>query len=318
MVTKFRTENLDLLRLDDSRPNSIKDVLSADSELEKNFRLSISLLERIRRRGDERWYVMFSGGKDSTLLTVLVMEYLQQCSGDVPDTHVVYTDSRLEFPQAKAVALDLLSFIKTAAERKGLDVETHYVTPKAEDSYWVNMIGRGYTPPRAHFRWCTPRLKMRPSWDMIAKEPETTKAVLTGVRYDESNARKTNLELSCAKGGECGQDFWIRYGPKGSGITYFAPIVSWRTCKVWDFLTLMAPAFGWPTAGLINLYGGQSLRFGCWTCTLVSKDRAAESLISRGDGGPLAKLTAFRSFLDEASRNEDNRHRDAKGGLHGF
>jgi len=261
---------------------------------------------------------MFSGGKDSTLLTILVLEYLGDTSNGRPATTVVYSDSMLEFPQAKAVALGSLWFVEALARDEGLPVETRYVRPKVQDSFWVNLIGRGYTPPRAHFRWCTQRLKVNPSWDLVADGSGGQKAVLTGVRFDKSPARKTNLKLSCARAGECGQDFWMRYGPNGSNITYFAPVAFRRTCKVWDFLTFHAPSSGWPTGPLASLYGRQSLRFGCWTCTLVNRDRAAEALIVRGEDEVIERLTAFRTFLDEASRNEELRWRDELGNLRGF
>jgi 3'-phosphoadenosine 5'-phosphosulfate sulfotransferase (PAPS reductase)/FAD synthetase len=34
--------------------------------------------------------------------------------------------------------------------------------PSAVESFWVNVIGRGYPPPNRVFRWCTSRLKIDP------------------------------------------------------------------------------------------------------------------------------------------------------------
>ncbi len=275
-----------------------------DPEMRDCYQRSLRVFAQVKKRGYDRWLAMFSGGKDSTLLTILLVEYLRSLRGRLPEVDVVYTDSLLEFPQAKAVATDLLSYIEAVTGE--LPLRVRRFKPKTTDTFWVNIIGRGYTPPRAHFRWCTPRLKINPSREILLEYPAENKAVMTGVRYDESSARKRNLQQSCAKGGECGQDFWMRYGPNGS-VAYFAPVVFWRTCKVWDFLTLIAPSMGWPTGPLIRLYGGYALRFGCWTCTLVARDKTAEALIARGDAGDVARLHEFRTFLDEASRDPANR-----------
>ncbi len=291
--------------------------LSVDTEMRSYVEKSIAIFPKIGQMNFDRWVLMMSGGKDSTLLAILLLEYLRSCEIVAPRVDVIYTDSLLEFPQAKSVALGLLEFVEGLAVKEHLPVKVHRVEPRIKDTYWVSVIGRGYTPPRSHFRWCTPRLKILPSRHLIAEDGDR-KAVLTGVRYDESIARKRNLTQSCAKGGECGQDFWIRYGPKNSRITYFAPIVFWRTCKVWDFLTIVAPALGWPTSPLIGLYNGEALRFGCWTCTLISKDRAAESLMQRDNDGIIRRLHDFRSFLDESSRKPANRLVNGAGDMRGF
>jgi DNA sulfur modification protein DndC len=121
---------------------------------------------------------------------------------------------------------------------------------------------------------------------------------------------------SCATGGECGQDFWYTRGPDGSNRHYYAPVIHWRTCKVWDFLAFVAPQLGWPTENLFRLYGAQDLRFGCWTCTLVKEDRTMMNLIKREEFKDLKELFDFRNLVDQLGRDKTRRVKrlDGKAG----
>ena len=44
-----------------------------------------------------------------------------------------------------------------------MPIKPHKLTPEVENTFWVNLIGRGYPAPRNKFRWCTERLKIKPS-----------------------------------------------------------------------------------------------------------------------------------------------------------
>jgi len=59
--------------------------------------------------------------------------------------------------------------------RHDLKIDANHVAPtlrsahaglKADaaikESFWVNIIGRGYPPPNRTFRWCTQRMKIDP------------------------------------------------------------------------------------------------------------------------------------------------------------
>ena len=81
-----------------------------------------------------------------------------------------------------------------------------------------------------------------------------------------------------------------------SGCMVFRPIVELSTDEVWEFLAMTTPPWGGSYQKLIKLYrdatsgecpvvtqksdvpscGTSSSRFGCWTCTVVEKDRSLE------------------------------------------
>ncbi len=201
----------------------------------------------------------------------------------------------------------MMTHMRSAFEHAGLDARVRIVTPPVKDRFWVKLLGRGYPPPGPRFRWCTHRLKIQPANALLDSDGQFNNAILTGVRYGESASRDQNLKLSCATGGECGQDYWFFKGPIGSNRSYYAPIVKWRTCKVWDFLVFVAPTLGWPTDKLFALYGNQDLRFGCWTCSLVRRDRTMENIMKRPGMERLAELHAFRNEIIAKCRDSTNR-----------
>jgi len=291
---------------DESRTESLSAALARhpDSELRALFEKTQRVFDEIASRQLSRWVVTFSGGKDSTLTALLAADYLAE-NEDPPQLDVVYSDTLMEIPAMRKTAGRFLSYLRRYATERRLPIRVRIVRPKIEDRFWVRMIGMGYPPPKPRFRWCTRRLKITPAAPLVKTGKPT--AVLTGVRYGESAPRTGRLVASCTNGGECGQDYWAERGPRGSNITYFAPVIDWRTCKVWDFLHLVAPQAGWPTQDVFALYGDTSLRFGCWTCTLVRRDRTVETLISRDPGSALVKLHEFRDFIWAESKKPENR-----------
>ncbi len=60
-----------------------------------------------------------------------------------------------------------------------------------------------------------------------------------------------------------------------------------------------------------------SSRFGCWTCTVVDRDKASEGLLASGDER-MEKLIEFRETLlfyrDPANRKRDNRRMNGNAG----
>ena len=302
-----------LIQLTDPWPSSYAPVesLSAalgnhpDKELRALFEKSQRAFDEIASRHLHRWVVTFSGGKDSTLTALLAADYLLQMDGEQPRLDVVYSDTLMEIPAMRKAAGSFLRYMRRFSKEHDLPIRVRVVRPRVEDRYWVRMIGKGYPPPKPKFRWCTRRLKIAPAAPFVNTGKPT--AVLTGVRYGESAQRTGRLVASCTNGGECGQDYWAQRGPRGSNITYFAPVIDWRTCKVWDFLHFVAPQAGWPTQDVFALYGDTSLRFGCWTCTLVQRDKTVESLIEREPRSPLVKLHDFREFIRTESKKPENR-----------
>ncbi|MCS7208258.1 MAG: phosphoadenosine phosphosulfate reductase family protein [Fimbriimonadales bacterium] len=271
------------------------------------IQLSQQAIEAMLERGYDRWMVMYSGGKDSTAALVLCIEVLKK-HNILPEA--LYCDTGVEIPTLHEFALSFLQLVGVRQLAKA-----KILRPAPEDSFWVQVIGKGYPPPHQGFRWCTHRLKIKPVESYLSAldplERERT-LVVTGVRFGESDARDTRLRLSCSRGGECGQGVWYEQSQR-LRIGYFSPIVIWRECEVWDFLTLIAPSWGYPTRDLTSVYKGRETRFGCWTCSVVSQDRTMQKIVQGEERWK--PLLEFRNWLVEFARTPDNRVRKPNGQL---
>ena len=139
------------------------------------------------------WVIGYSGGKDSTAALQLVWHALEK----VPvqkrgkPVYVISTDTLVENPIVALWVSKSLEQMSAVAKQQGLPLTAHRLTPKTENTFWVNLIGRGYPAPRPKFRWCTERLKIMPSTDFIRTVvQEHGEAVLVlGTRKAESASR---------------------------------------------------------------------------------------------------------------------------------
>lgn len=230
------------------------------------------------------WAVAFSGGKDSSTVATLVVHLIT--TGQVPapkSLTVLYSDTRMELPPLHASALHMLDHIRS------LGITTQIVMPSLDDRFFVYMFGRGVPPPSNTFRWCTPQLKVEPmlaALQNLRNQGGEKILMLTGVRVGESAARDQRIALSCGKNGaECGQGWFQETTPEAIADT-LAPILHWRVCHVWDWLTFHAPGYNFPTQLIAESYGGEEareaqVRTGCVGCNLASKDVALDTLIAR-------------------------------------
>ena len=271
------------------------------------------VLDIVVKRGFTHWLITFSGGKDSTSTAIVALERAIELGAALERIDLVYADTTIEIPSISKFAKDFLKFIKKDDRFKDLNLYCHVFKPPMEKRYWVNLLGKGYPPPHQKFRWCTRRLKIEPVKDKLRKFINANSTVImTGVRFGESKERDKRLNISCSRGGECGQGLWFNHSKKLEAA-YLAPIVDWTDCDVWDFITLIAPAYGYPTHELQNIYNGHNTRFGCWTCTVVKQDKAMERTIAQEKWKHLYPMAEFRNYLWEKTRSRETRITRADG-----
>ena len=86
--------------------------------------------------------------------------------------------------------------MEQTAKEQGLPVVPHRLTPAITNTFWVNLIGRGYPYPRRDFRWCTDRMKIDTSNRFIKSilDAESEAIMVLGSRKAESTVRKAVLE----------------------------------------------------------------------------------------------------------------------------
>ncbi len=296
----------------------------------------VSLREEYFAQDSRPWLVGFSGGKDSTLLAHLVVEMLLAVAPDrrTRPVYLVCNDTLVESPVFHAHVESMLSLMEENIAALNVPVKVVRTHPLPEESFWVNLLGRGYPAPNRTFRWCTDRMKIRPTSrfirGLVAQEGEAV--LLLGVRNAESATRSATINRHAEK--SVG-----RLSPHADhkGVWIFAPIKSLTTEEVWIALLAARPPWGGSYRETVALYksasgsecpfvmskdeapgcGTNSARFGCWTCTVVEKDRSLEALI--GDEHPhLECLADFRRRLRAVSENPEHRRKIRRNGQPGL
>lgn len=261
------------------------------------------------------WAIAYSGGKDSSALVTAIAHLIETQQIPRPQTlTVLYSDTRQELPPLHIGALQTLE----ALAQRGY--QTQVVQPKLDDRYWVYVLGRGVPPPNNNtLRWCTPQLKVEPMTAALAglRDAHGEKfLMLTGVRVGESAARDQRIALSCGKNGaECGQGWFQETLPHAVADT-LAPILHWRVCHVWDWLTFEARTIAPSVAVVAEVYGGdeaeeRNARTGCIGCNLAEKDLALDYVLSQSHWAYLAPLKKIRPLNREL---REFRHRKQKAG----
>ena len=255
------------------------------------------------------WILGFSGGKDSTCMAQLVWNALSELSAEElqKKIYIISSDTLVESPKIVSRITNTLNNIEDAAKQSHLPVSTNLLRPKTEDTFWVCLLGLGYPAPTTLFRWCTDRLKIRNADRFIQeKVSEYGEAiVLLGTRKDESGSRQQLMNLYEIEGS------LLSHHSKFAQTYVYTPLKDFITEDVWNYLLQNKNPWGENNRDLLALYqeadasecplvvdtstpscGGG--RFGCWTCTVVEKDKALTSMIEGGEDWmePLAELRA--------------------------
>lgn len=283
---------------------------------------------------DIPWVIGYSGGKDSTATLQLVWLAIQELSEEQrhKTIHIINTDTLVESPVVAQWAMQSLKKMKEAAQLKGLPFVPHRLIPKYDNTFWVNLLGRGYPFPRKKFRWCTDRLKIQPVnkfvKDRIAEHGEII--MVLGTRKAESaNRAKTMGNYEKKRVREL-----LSPNPTLVNELVFAPLAEWSDDDVWIFLMQYKNPWGYSNQELLTLYRGATAdnecplmvekdlpscgksRFGCWVCTMVEKDKSMEAMIANDD--EKTWMTPLLEFRNEFGDEDLDRNRRSFRKMGGF
>lgn len=302
-----------------------------------NIENLITTVQNLYLSDDIPWLIGYSGGKDSTAALQLVwiaIERLPECDRKKA-IHIMNTDTLVESPiVSKWVEKSLLAMKKTAEEKK-LPFIPERLTPEYNNTFWVNLIGRGYPFPRMKYRWCTDRLKIKPVNNFIRnKIAEHGEVILVlGTRKQESTRRArtmTNLEKKRVRE-------LLSPNPTLANELVFSPLESWSNDDVWVFLMQYKNPWGYSNMDLLTMYRGATednecpmmvnkdlpscgkSRFGCWVCTMVERDKSMEAMIANDDEKEwMTQLLEFRNeFGNEDGDRERRSFRRMNGSIQG-
>lgn len=271
------------------------------------------------------WMIGYSGGKDSTAAVQLVWMALSQLPYNKrkKQVYIMNTDTLVESPIVSKWVSTSLDYMKKESKANNLPFIPVQLTPEYNNTFWVNLIGRGYPFPRMKYRWCTDRLKIQPVNKFIKEKiAEHGEVILVlGTRKQESARRnRTMTKLEKKRVREL-----LSPNPTLANELVFSPMEDWSDDDVWSFLLQYKNPWGYSNMDLMTMYRGATAdnecplqvdkstascgksRFGCWVCTMVDKDKSMEAMIANDQEKEW--MTALLDFRNEFGNEEGDRER---------
>lgn len=281
------------------------------------------------------WVIGYSGGKDSSAVATLVYLSLLALEENkrTKSIFLVASDTLVETPKVVDHIDNSLAAINRQARLDDLPITTHKVLPEANQSFWACLLGKGYPAPTKSFRWCTERMKINPVSDFIKnKISQHDEVIVTlGSRSEESASRAQVIAKHKIENSRFARHTTLANAYIYTPIDTWSMDDVWkilRTCRLEVTTSKLGIGKKWSdkydlewenpwgakNLTLWNLYKDASdqgecpmviddstpscgnSRFGCWTCTVVTRDRAMESLIQNGEGW-MEPLLKFRDLL---------------------
>lgn len=291
---------------------------------EKNIESYYKEIQNLYLSNNNPWIIGYSGGKDSTATLQLIWDALLKISKDKlnKEVFIVSSDTLVEIPKVLNVVDKNIEKINYVSKVQKLPFKAIKVYPDINDTFWVNLIGRGYPCPTSNFRWCTDRLKIEPINNFILNTVNQFGEVIVviGVRKSESLQRKRTIEKH-----EIDNNLLSKH-PTLPGANIYKPIVDLTDKEVWDYLLSFPSPWGGNNMELLRLYRSANAgecpliidksdkntpscgnsRFGCWVCTVVQNEKSLRSLVDHGNDW-LKPLKEFRELLME-TLNPEKKH----------
>lgn len=287
---------------------------------------TVENIQREYRKDNLPWNLGFSGGKDSSALLKLLYVAIDSTSSRQKTVTIMYCDSGVEIPIIHNLVLRTIKGLVGEAKERELPLAFKIVRPRIEERYFARVIGRGYPPPDFKFRWCTDVLRIRPI-NRILRKLGGPSIILLGMRKGESIERDKLLLRHLA-----GNEFYFKQVNNGQ-VKIYSPIINYSVEDVWNtILSDMGPK-SIDAKGLKLIYrivhssNDRAIckpnlvinkgRFGCWTCTVVRRDRATENLVLDGHTS-LKPLLEFRNWLVSIRNDKKFRCKKRRNGTKGL
>ena len=297
----------------------------------------VETIQNLYSADDIPWMIGYSGGKDSTAALQLVWMAIEQ----LPKEHrnkpiyIMNTNTLVESPIVEKWVEKSLALMEKAVEEKELPFIPTRLTPDYNNTFWVNLLGRGYPFPRQKYRWCTDRLKIQPVNNFIknkiAKHGEII--LVLGTRKAESARRARTMAYYEKKRVR----ELLSPNPTLANELVFSPLEEWSDDDVWVFLLQYQNPWGYSNNELLTLYRGATAdnecplmvekdmpscgksRFGCWVCTMVEQDKSMAAMIANDyEKEWMTPLLEFRNEFGDLVNDRDRRiFRRMRGNIQG-
>jgi DNA sulfur modification protein DndC len=280
----------------------------------------------LENRASAKWIIGFSGGKDSTATLKIILSAMKMARKTPKTIEVVYCDTGVENPILDRYVKETISKMEIESEHDALPIKCRILKSPLHDRFFVKIIGRGYPPPTNNFRWCTNGLRIRPVSNYIKMHDPNDTVLALGIRLSESIQRDRVI-------GRQKDRYWQKQTEGQKSYDIFAPIVDLNVEQVWDAVFALSKPRSISPSTLERLYrdaSGEcpiiksplappcaSGRFGCWTCTVVRKDKSSRQLISAGHTD-LVPYLKFRDWLAEIRNDPARRWPTRRSGNEGM
>ena len=343
------------LKLAEDLAEEYQEFINAEEFANNKLSHYIADVQRVYCADNRPWVIGYSGGKDSSAVMSLVYMALLGLEKEKrhKPVFVVSSDTLVETPVVVNHIKDSLAAIQKGAKRDDLPISCHKVVPESDQTFWSSLLGKGYPAPTRSFRWCTERMKIDPVSDFIKSKVSQFDEVIVvlGSRSQESASRAQVIAKHKIDGSRLARHTTLANAFIYTPIDTWAVDDVWKILRLCRLETKETPLgtrniwkddydlewenpWGGKNLVLWNLYKDSSgqgecpmvidettpscgnSRFGCWTCTVVTKDRAMESLIQNGEEW-MAPLLEFRNKLamttDPANKEEYRNHKRRTG-----
>ena len=237
---------------------------------------------------DKPLLITYSGGKDSD--TVLKLAQIAKIQFEVLHSHTT-----ADAPETVYHVRE--KFRELELEGVKCEIDYHVQAGGTRTTMW-NLIPRKLMPPTRLLRYCCSELKEGGGKDRM---------ITTGVRWDESSARKKNRgalevitrskEKSLILNNDNDEDRRLFETCTMKGKRVANPIIDWETSDVMDFLT-------GEKVKLCSLYSAGWKRVGCIGCPMAGKHRYAE--FARYPTFKKAYIKSFEKMLEQRKQRGMN------------
>jgi len=286
---------------------------------------TIQLIRNEYQKDDAPWYIGYSGGKDSSALLTLVINALQGLETYNRNVTTVFCDTGVENPILTSYVYTTFESLRIECRELEIPINFEIVKPELTDRFFVKVIGKGYPTPTNIFRWCTKSLRINPVKKLINIHPKAV--VLLGVREGESLERDRTISKH-----KLSTDYYLKQNSSTSKLI-FAPILNYDIKDVWSSIKFKSfpKSINHEVIGKLYKDAGSECpvyseskgtpcgkgRFGCWTCTVVRKDKSVEKMIENGYDN-LIPLFNFRNWLAVFRDDKDYRCKYRRNGQIGL
>lgn len=250
--------------------------------------------------------VSYSGGKDSSLLLLLLLEAVKKYEQAFEDKqiYVLNVDASTDFISYKNYVYKKLNDLNKYFKKNNYNnIKIEIRSPNQNHKFFSLMIGYGY-PFLIFKKVCSSRMKQLPAkkfFSSIRSDKEDI-IVLSGQRIEESSNRKRIIEKYKEK--EIKRKLYIIDNKHQGYVHSFLLIKDLTTEEVFYFIRMLDKQDLIYT-DLMQVYN-RANRYGCMLCPKINEDRTAQALLQKGELY-IKDLIEYKNYMMKIIKNNKNR-----------